>query len=86
MVTLAFIPPMLAKLVRTLASNRCPLANLPTTAGGRPPGRHWGEGVPADEMPDYTWLRPEIEAVFKFAEGTAGGLLRHAEFVALREM
>jgi ATP-dependent DNA ligase len=37
-------------------------------------------------MTDYTWLRPEIEAEIKFIERTAGGLLRHAEFVILREI
>jgi ATP-dependent DNA ligase len=30
-------------------------------------------------------LRPEIEAEIKFAEWTAGGVLRHAEFVTPRE-
>lgn len=37
----------------------------------------------ADEMADYTRLRPKTEAEIKYAE--SGGLLRHAEFVALRE-
>jgi bifunctional non-homologous end joining protein LigD len=36
-------------------------------------------------MADYVWLRPEIEAEIKFAEWTQGGILRHAEFVTLRE-
>ena len=44
-----------------------------------------GEGVTAEEMADYVWLRPEIEAEIKFAESAKGGLLRHAEFVGLRE-
>ena len=35
-------------------------------------------------MADYTWLRPEIEAEIKFTEWTAGRLLRHPEFVTLR--
>jgi bifunctional non-homologous end joining protein LigD len=75
----------LLKLLEPLATKKCPFANLPT--GGRRPGPgHWGEGVTADEMSDYIWLRPEIEAEIKFAEWTAAGLLRHAEFVALREM
>jgi len=39
----------------------------------------------ASEMADYTWLRPEIEAEIKFAEWTAGGVLRHAGFVSMRE-
>ena len=59
---------------------RTPNPQLRTTHG------HWGEGVTADEMADYTWLRPEIEAEIKFTEWTAGALLRHAEFVTLREM
>jgi hypothetical protein len=74
-----------------ISTKKCPFANLPTSGGG-PPGRgrspgggQWGEGVTADEMADYTWLRPEIEAEIKFTEWTAGGLLRHAEFIALRE-
>jgi ATP-dependent DNA ligase len=37
-------------------------------------------------MGKYTWLRPDLEAEIKFAEWTAGQLLRHAEFVTLREM
>ena len=38
----------------------------------------------ADEMSDYVWLRPEIEAEIKFAEWTNGGVLRHAEFVTIK--
>jgi ATP-dependent DNA ligase len=37
-------------------------------------------------MSDYIGPRLEIEAEIKFTEWTTGGLLRHAEFVALREM
>jgi DNA ligase D-like protein (predicted ligase) len=74
-------------LLQPLATKKCPFANLPTSSVGRPPGGgHWGEGVTADEMADFTWLRPEIEAEIKFTEWTAGGLLRHAEFVTLREI
>jgi hypothetical protein len=46
---------------------------------------HWGEGVTAAEMDDYIWLRLEVVAEVKFAEWTQGGVLRHSEFVALRE-
>jgi ATP-dependent DNA ligase len=45
----------------------------------------WGEGVTAEEIVDYTWLRPEIVAEIKFAEWTNGAVLRHAEFVTLRD-
>jgi len=34
---------------------------------------------------EITWLRPEAVAEIKFAEWTTGGVLRHAEFVALRD-
>jgi ATP-dependent DNA ligase len=66
----------------------CPRTDAPSsptspTVAGRQ--AHWGEGVTADEMADYIWLRPEIEAEIKFAEWTASRLLRHAEFVAVRE-
>lgn len=36
-------------------------------------------------MADYIWLRPETVAKIKFAEWTTGAILRHAEFVALRD-
>jgi bifunctional non-homologous end joining protein LigD len=59
----------------------CPFSNLPTSKTG-----HWGEGVTADEMGDYVWLRPETVAQIMFAEWTTGGVLRHAEFVAVRDV
>jgi bifunctional non-homologous end joining protein LigD len=36
-------------------------------------------------MGDCVWLMPKAIAEIKFAEWTIGGVLRHAEFVALRE-
>jgi hypothetical protein len=72
----------LLKLLQPLATKKCPFASLPTVAGRQ---AHWGEGVTAAEMGDYVWLRPEIEAEIKFAEWTASGLLRHAEFVTVRK-
>jgi bifunctional non-homologous end joining protein LigD len=36
-------------------------------------------------MRDYVWLRPEVVAEIKFAEWTSGDVLRHAEFVAVRD-
>jgi len=32
-----------------------------------------------------TWLRPQLVAEIKFAEWTTAGILRHAEFAALRD-
>jgi bifunctional non-homologous end joining protein LigD len=68
------------KVLEPLRVDRCPFANLPTTKSG-----HWGEGVTAEEMGDYVWLKPQTVAEIKFAEWTKGGVLRHAEFVRLRE-
>jgi bifunctional non-homologous end joining protein LigD len=70
----------LLKLLQPLAVRKCPFANLPTSASG-----HWGEGVTAEEMRAYVWLRPEIEAEIKFAEWTTGRVLRHAEFVTVKQ-
>jgi len=47
------------------------------------PIRH--KAFTAEEMDDYIWLRPEIVADIKFAEWTTAAVLRHAEFVTLRE-
>ncbi len=71
---------MLLRTLQPLRMEKCPFANLPTTKSG-----HWGEGVTAAEMGDYIWLRPETVAEMKFAEWTQGGVLRHAEFVTLRD-
>src|SRR5262249_23052284 len=71
----------LLKLLQPLAATKCPFSDLPTSKSG-----HWGEGVTVDEMADYIWLRPEIEAEVKFAEWPTTGLLRHAEFVTLRNL
>jgi DNA ligase D-like protein (predicted ligase) len=70
----------LLKVLQPLRCDKCLFANLPTTKKS-----HWGEGVTAEEMDDYVWLRPHVVAEIRFAEWTAGGVLRHAEFVALRE-
>jgi DNA ligase D-like protein (predicted ligase) len=70
----------LLKTLRPLQVEKCSFANLPTSKYG-----HWGEGVTAEEMGDYVWLRPQTVAQIKFAEWTTGGVLRHAEFVALRD-
>lgn len=77
----------LLTLLQPLASKKMPIRQPATSTGGRPPGGgRWGEGVTADEMADYTWPRHDTEAQIKFTEWTAGGLLRHAQVVSLREM
>ena len=70
----------LLKTLQPFAVQKCLFANLPTSKSG-----HWGEGVTAEEMNDYVWLKPKVVAEIKFAEWTTGGVLRHAEFVALRD-
>jgi len=70
----------LLKALQPFAADKCPFANLPSATSG-----HWGEGVTAAEMGDYTWLRPQLVAEIKFAEWTTAGILRHAEFVGLRD-
>jgi bifunctional non-homologous end joining protein LigD len=70
----------LLKALQPLRVDQCPFANLPSTKYG-----HWGEGVTSQEMNDYIWLRPATVAEIKFAEWTVGHVLRHAEFVTLRD-
>jgi DNA ligase D-like protein (predicted ligase) len=70
----------LLRLLEPFQIEKCPFSNLPTSKSG-----HWGEGVTAQEMGDYVWLRPEVVADIRFAEWTAGGVLRHAEFAKLRD-
>jgi bifunctional non-homologous end joining protein LigD len=70
----------LLKTLQPLAVQKCPFANLPTSKSG-----HWGQGVTVEEMGDYVWLKAKAVAEIKFAEWTTGGVLRHAEFVSLRD-
>jgi bifunctional non-homologous end joining protein LigD len=69
---------MLLRVLKPLSSGRCPFVNLPSSGKGR-----FGEGVTAEEMGDYVWLKPEVVAEIRFTEWTSGGVLRHAEFVRL---
>jgi len=70
----------LLTIFKLLSTARCPFANLPSTRSG-----HWGEGVTAEDMKDYIWLKAEIVAEIKFTEWTSGSVLRHPEFVDLRD-
>ena len=66
--------------MKPYASKQCYFGNLPSSRTG-----HWGEGVTAEEMGDYVWLKPEVVAEVKFTEWTDGGVLRHPQFVAIRD-
>ncbi|HZR16206.1 MAG TPA: hypothetical protein VFE51_02665 [Verrucomicrobiae bacterium] len=66
-------PSALLKALQPLRIEKCAFASLPTSKSG-----HWG--VTAEEMTDHVWLRPET-----VAEIISGGVLRHAQYVALRD-
>jgi bifunctional non-homologous end joining protein LigD len=70
----------LLTLLKPLSTGQCPFANLPSSRTG-----HWGEGVTAADMKDYTWLKPKVVAEIKFTEWTTGNVLRHPEFVGIRD-
>lgn len=57
----------------------CPFADLPTAGRSR-----WGGGIPAEDMREFVWTRPELVAQIRFVEWTAEGRLRHAAFLGLR--
>jgi bifunctional non-homologous end joining protein LigD len=62
-----------------LAVPKCPFVNLPVARRGR-----WGEGITAEDMASFIWVKPRLVAEVAFTEWTTGGSLRHAAFVALR--
>jgi ATP-dependent DNA ligase len=68
----------LLNVLRPLSVAECPFANLPSSRRG-----HFGEGVRAEEMGEYSWVKLKIMATVKFAEWTDAGVLRHAEFEGL---
>jgi bifunctional non-homologous end joining protein LigD len=69
----------LVKALKPLVITKCPFVNLPTSKKTS----HWGEKITKEEMREYVWVKPQRMAEVRFAEWTRGGVLRHAEFVAL---
>jgi len=66
--------------LRPLVISECPFVNLPERHRPR-----WGEGLTAEDMKKYVWLRPELVAQIEFLEWTESDHLRHSKFVGLRE-
>jgi bifunctional non-homologous end joining protein LigD len=60
-------------------SRKCPFANLPSNKTG-----HWGEGITAEDMSALRWVKPKIVVEVSFVEWTRDGLLRHPEFIGIR--
>ena len=46
---------------------------------------HWGEGITAEDMAKLRWVKPRVVVEVSFVEWTRDGLLRHAQFMGLRE-
>ncbi len=67
--------------ISLLTIARCPFVNLPNSTGKS----HWGEGITAEDMKILRWVKPEVVIDVAFTEWTAGGNLRHASFVGVRE-
>jgi bifunctional non-homologous end joining protein LigD len=65
--------------LKPLHAARCPFADLPVSKAS-----HWGGGITADQMHEFTWLKPKLVAQIRFVEWTADGHLRHAVFLGLR--
>lgn len=66
--------------LKSLRTDRCPFADLPSNGSSR-----WGGGVSGEEMDAIRWVRPELVAQIRFVEWTAQGRLRHAKFLGLRQ-
>jgi bifunctional non-homologous end joining protein LigD len=72
-----------SEIVRRLAGSdtqRCPFANLPMGKTS-----HWGEGITDEDMKTLRWVEPRLVVEVSFVEWPSDGLLRHSEFVAVRD-
>jgi DNA ligase D-like protein (predicted ligase) len=66
--------------IAPLGLSTCPFDNLPNSTGKS----HWGEGITAEDMKALRWVKPAVVIEVAYTEFTAGGNLRHALFVGLR--
>ena len=78
-----FTPHTRAEVFRRIAgleTRATPFVNLPNSTGKS----HWGEGITAEDMKKFRWVKPKVVAEVAFVEWTEGGLLRHPQFVGVR--
>jgi bifunctional non-homologous end joining protein LigD len=76
-------PHMRGEILRTIASDkttRCPFVNLPIGKTS-----HWGEGISEEEMTKLLWVKPKVVVEVSFVEWTRDDLLRHSQFVGIRQ-
>ncbi len=66
--------------LKTIAQPKCPFANLPLSRTG-----HWGEGISTEDMTALWWVKPKMVVEVSFVEWTRDGLLRHPEFIGVRD-
>jgi bifunctional non-homologous end joining protein LigD len=72
-----------AEIFPVIGSNltsRCPFVNLPSSRTG-----HWGEGVTEEDMAKLRWIKPSVVVEISFVEWTRDSILRHSEFVGVRD-
>jgi bifunctional non-homologous end joining protein LigD len=79
-----FTPHLRAEVFGRIADTpvpSCPFVNLPNSAGKS----HWGEGITEADMAALRWVKPATVVEVAFVEWTAGGNLRHARFIGIRD-
>jgi len=67
-------------LLKSLAQSKCPFTNLPNSHKGR-----WGEGITPEDMTALRRVKRRIVVEVSFVEWTRDGLLRHPEFIGVRD-
>jgi bifunctional non-homologous end joining protein LigD len=65
--------------LKAIEQAKCSCANLPSSRTG-----HWGEGITDEDMTALRWLKPKIVVEVSFVEWTRDNLLRHPEFIDVR--
>lgn len=68
----------LALAFADFVTRRCPFIDLPWRTRGR-----WDNGITADDMKEFRWLRPGLRLRIGFMERESSGLLRHSKAIAL---